>query len=204
LEFFDTTKYVLLREERKMNAVQLQDLVLKHAGFPKLTLVQTIPSDSLSAITVDNQTRGQEVKKGNVLTIVEVLDHRIKEQKRKKNLLQYQVRWSGFDALDWVDEKDFVGFGLCEYWKGKVDEIEGIEEGKVKRITFDEEEQDEEEEEESYVLSSILDHERIEGVIFYKVLWKGGEKTWEPGVQFDRGELLCNFWKKYYSDINKN
>jgi hypothetical protein len=201
VEFFNAIRYDLTKDQKKMNAVQLQDLVLRCAGFPKLT---SVPSDSLCVITMDKQKRGAEVKKGNVHTIVEVLDHKIKTQKGKKNLFQYQVRWSGFDELDWVGEKDFVGFGLCEYWKGKVDEIEGIKEGKVKRITFEDEEQEEEEEEESYIISSILDHERIGGVIFYKVVWKGGEETWEPEGQFDRGELLGNFWKKYYSDINKD
>jgi hypothetical protein len=194
IEFFKEIGYSLKPHETRYSAIQLRDRVLQLSGYEALVLE---PLELLAP--VEQLTLTHVVDDANVFEIESVVSH---EEKGKKNkYFKYRVKWVGYAEKTWVNERDFVGFSLCEYWKDKVDAIQGIKEAATKKITHrcGDAPENGDGEDDSYRIASIEDHERIEGTIFYKVLWEGqGERTWVPEHQFDDDVILSDYWKKEY------
>jgi len=118
----------------------------------------------------------------------------------KNKKYQYLVRWKGFDDYEWLEEKDFVGFSLCEYWKDKVDEAEGMHEGG--KGMLERKNEDEGDVDASYTMKKIINHMRLEGVMFYNVAWNDDGVSWITEHCFDNEVLLTSYWKNFYLTLN--
>jgi len=89
---------------------------------------------------------------------------------------------------------------VSDFWKEKVDELNEIKEKKEKEKGKNEKcEEKGMRDEASYEVVKIEDHERIEGIFFYKVKWKEeDEKSWVSECQFESDTKITSYWRNFY------
>ena len=152
------------------------------------------------------EREGEEEKQ---YTIEEVVDHRKKRKKQKVilNQYEYKVKWEGSEEETWESGGQFCsgGFVLCEYWKMLADRNGKVKEGGKEKVCVGERmEEQGDGEGESHEIKSILDHVRVDGSIFYKVVWISGGTgdgkvcDWIVEESFDSSSeiLLGEYWRK--------
>jgi hypothetical protein len=191
--------YSLTASEKKFHARQLRDRVLQLSGNYALMMepyAGIMPAQEQLSLT--------HVVEEETYEIEQVLDFRVKGA--KKSIYEYKVKWVGYEDESWIKETDFVGLSLCDFWKDKIEAEHGIPETPTSRLlsecgtceasTFGLNDY--------YIITNIKNHNSIEGVMFYDVVWAGqGERSWVSENQFDDDVLLTKYWKKIYIELNK-
>jgi hypothetical protein len=194
LEYIKAKGYQREECEMKYSAIQLRDRILQLEGYkPKNPLELTAPDAQPVLTHVCDDKRP-------VYEIESVGSHRLRSKK-----YQYEVKWVDHDNTTWEPESSFDGFTLCDYWKDKVDEKKGIKDEPIKKITHYKGDDASENggEDDRYQISAIEDHQRIDGAMFYHVLWEGqvGERTWVTEIQFADDVLLSAYWRTIFFNL---
>jgi hypothetical protein len=207
LEYFKVTGFCPKHPLKKFTAVQLRDIILRKEGFEPINSID--PQLELDLTAPDAQLTLTHVPAEETEFIVErVLDHRTRKGKSRV-AFEYLVKWEGYDEKEnsWVKQSKFArdAFTLGDYWIQKVDEENGvIEGGGLKRIKHSGDDASENGDD-SYIVSAIEGHERVDGIMFYEVLWGGKlqQRSTVSEHNFDDDVMLTEYWRKRYYDLKK-